>query len=173
MKVVIFRHATRSPSSLGDPSLNEEGKKQAQLIASSVFPSGSLPLPTQIISSPKRRAMETFLPLSYSAHLPLTVNQGLDERGHHESLKTFTLRIKHFLSQLETLDQSSLPSSPPSCIYVCSHLDWIEEFLMLIPSDLSDTELSSPWSPATFKSFKIVDSIWSLIDSGVIEPYGD
>lgn len=164
MKLVFLRHATRSPQSPGDASLNVLGKVQAENLTRLLKPQGPLPPPTQLLASPKRRAQETLTPLSLLTQIPLLKEDVLDERKHGETLTSFESRVKGFLQNLNILADSTPETSP--CLYICSHLDWLETAMVLLDSDLNGHDLSFSWATCEFRVFRRHDGIWSLIGSG-------
>lgn len=158
MEVLIFRHAERDNSGDSNPDLSPRGLKQAQGLSELALRQ-DLPRPQRLICSPKKRAQSTFTALSQSAQIPLAIQDALDERLPNESMPEFKNRIQTFLNGL------ALKSS--SVIYICSHMDWLEEALCLIPSD---TDLLSPqfqvWPPGKYLHFHVEDKIWHFLNSG-------
>lgn len=154
----MFRHAERDNSGDSNPDLSPRGRKQAEVLSELALKQ-HLPLPLRLMCSPKKRAQSTFSVLSENAKVPLSIQDALDERLPEESLPQFKSRIQTFLSEL-TLKSSSV-------IYICSHMDWLEEALILIPSD---TDLLSPsfqtWPPGKFLHFHIEDKIWHFLKAG-------
>jgi broad specificity phosphatase PhoE len=165
MKVVLIRHATRETQGLGDCSLNAAGKSQAENLASKwVSPHGPLPLPTRLIASPKKRARETLKPLGLGSRVDVETDARLDERHQNETAAEFEARVKSVIAELSRPNAQARES----CIYLCSHLDWIEAFLIHVPSDLSEQEAYAGWSTAEFRVFRIDEGLWSLKQSGAI-----
>lgn len=158
MEVFVFRHAERDNSGDFNPDLSPRGHKQAQVLSELALRQ-HLPHPQRLICSPKKRAQNTFAVLSQKTQVPLTIQDALDERHPEESLTQFKARIQTFLNEL------ALKSS--SVIYICSHMDWLEEALILIPSD---TDLLSPsfqtWPPGKYLHFHLEDKIWHFLKSG-------
>src|ERR1700733_8478059 len=116
MQVILLRHATRNTHELGDPPLNVVGLAQAQALID------QLPVPTLILSSPKRRARETLAPLSRFLDLPIVVDERINERQREESQKVFETRVQDLLASLSAREKK--------CILICSHLDWLETAFM-------------------------------------------
>jgi phosphohistidine phosphatase SixA len=165
MKVVLIRHATRAAQGLGDCPLNAVGKSQAENLATQwVSPLGPLPPPTRLIASPKKRAQETLKPLSLGARVDLETDPRLDERHQNETATEFETRVKSVIGDLSGPDTQARES----CIYLCSHLDWIEAFLIHVPAGLSEQEAYAGWSAAEFRVFRIDNGFWSLKQSGAI-----
>lgn len=164
MKIVLFRHATRSAHGLGDSPLSAEGLAQAENLPSFLAPNGPLPKPTHLFCSPKQRARQTLAPLSQKENLELAIDPRLDERHQNESGLDFETRILDLLKDVEALSEAH----PEPCVYLCSHLDWLEAVLVLIPSDLSDLEIAGSWSTAEFRIFKIQAGVWTLKSGGGI-----
>jgi broad specificity phosphatase PhoE len=161
-KFVLFRHAHKESWS-DDPELSEKGHRQAILIAEKVHRNG-LPHPGRLLSSPKKRAQQTFVPLEEEFQIPLIIEPQLDERNHHETGKEFETRIKNFL-------QFQLPHYSEACVYLCTHLDWLEVFSLIAPlkNDIASEILHLP--PAHYYYFSITpgDRPWELIKRGGIK----
>lgn len=181
MKVVLFRHATRSIQGLGDCPLSAEGLAQAENIPAFLTPQGPLPKPTHLFCSPKKRAQQTLQPLAENQALPLKIDPRLDERHQNESGADFETRIRSLIEDVASLSHRSLSGeaadapalssadSAEACVYLCSHLDWLETALVLLDSDLSDLEIASGWATAEFRIFRVQeDGLWALKSGGGI-----
>jgi broad specificity phosphatase PhoE len=168
MKVVLLRHGTRASQDFGDSPLSPVGHKQAEDLAERVQSLSDLPRPTLLLCSPKRRARETLQPLSDSAQLgmelALTIDARIDERHQAETGREFESRLK------EVLDEVSNKSE--DCIYICSHLDWLELAMVLIPSNMSELEKALSWSTAEYRIFKVEHGLWNFKLRGSIAPRG-
>lgn len=167
MKMLLIRHATRSLHGLGDVSLNPQGQRQAEYLAELVS-QGLLPTPSHLISSPKKRARETFASLSLSSQIPVTIDERLDERRQNESAQDFEARVRSFLEDLTP--NGSMAPKYKGCAMICSHLDWLELAMVLLPSTLSDTEMAATWSNAEYRLFRYNDGLWELMGGGIAEP---
>lgn len=163
MKVVLLRHATRSLREMEDPGLTADGHAQANGLARRVIDTSDLPKPKRLIASPKRRAIETLRPLHFLADVPLHVDGRLDERQPHESGHTFEGRILEVINDLSDMEESY---AEDDAVYLCSHLDWLEAILPLLPSDLSDFEIQASWSTCQYRIFTVKEGIWSLESHG-------
>ncbi|MGZ3744901.1 MAG: histidine phosphatase family protein [Pseudobdellovibrionaceae bacterium] len=156
MKVYLFRHGQKESFPFEDPDLTSFGHQQAIQLAN-LIRSGDLCKGTHFLSSPRLRAQSTFKPAAELCGSPLQVTAALDQRTAYESAEVFRSRIQHLLN--------SLPEnfSEKDVVYLCSHHDWIEESLSLIPAD---TDLLSPpywsWRPAQYMYFEVVDGLWTL-----------
>ena len=159
----MLRHGARSPHDFGDSSLNADGRAQAEALARAISPQGPLPAPTALASSPKRRAKETLAPLAAALQLRLTVDQRLDERHQNETMKEFEARIRALLDELAS-------GGRDTCVYLCSHLDWLELALALLPSDLRDTDVN--WTNCEYRVFRWQDDLWSLVSNGTVKAGG-
>ncbi len=165
MYVVFFRHATRdtlAPNAIAgadqhDQHLNETGRRQALELVELVQPKGPLPKPTHLYCSPKKRARETMQPLATTYQTRLSAEPELDERGDRETHASLTKRVRKWIGNI----QFSMAAS--DAIYVCSHYDWLAEALVIIPSNLSELEQNTSFSPAEFRVFEIRDGIWYLV----------
>jgi broad specificity phosphatase PhoE len=165
MKLVIFRHASRSPFGAGD-SLSSVGLAQAEDLAQA-----KLPEPTHIFVSPKKRAQQTLAPLAQVTGLAPTIDRRLDERRQNESMPDFEARVRSFLAEMESLARNS-SADTSLCAFACSHLDWLELAMILLPSDLSEREMSLSWATAEYKIFEFADGLWLSQACGVIPPRG-
>lgn len=166
MKLIMLRHAARSPHDVGDSGLNAYGRAQAFQLPQSLNPQGPLPPPSLMISSPKKRTRETLLPLAARLGLTLSIDKGLDERRQNETAREFQERVHSVLEGL-TRNLSVTPALRETCILMCSHLDWLEAAIAVLPSDLADAEHLN-WSNCEFRIFKWQGGIWCLAGHGVI-----
>jgi broad specificity phosphatase PhoE len=157
MQILLFRHAERENTGLENPPLSVRGQHQAQAIKSGVS-KGTLPHPSRLYVSPKIRTHQTFGPAAEWTRLELQLTPELDERQNSESASQFAARVRRFLSFLE---------KQTGVIYVCTHLDWIEEALIAIPSpeDLS-AEKFQAWAPAQYIEFDLQEGLWLVLKSG-------
>ncbi len=157
MKLGLFRHGEKESEWTPDPLLNLQGQQQAKILKDSVE-RGVLPKPTRLIVSPKIRAILTFSPLARSLNLALEKAEKLDERTNNEDASQFRKRI---ISTIE-----SFSSESDEVVFLCSHLDWIEEFSNLVAcdSDLHQVPEFS-WSPGAYLIFDI-EVIWHLTQKG-------
>lgn len=164
MKLVLLRHATRSPYENDGDSLSRAGLAQAEDLITHLAPQGSLPAPTRLLVSPKRRAKETLQPLSEAIQLQLEIDPRLDERHSFESGKVFEERVRSIL------DDTVENASEDETIYLCSHSDWLEMALMVLPHDLSDLDASYGFSPCEYRVFRRHDGIMKSKMRGHVAP---
>lgn len=152
MQVLIFRHAERMHAHSDDPPLSPKGQKQAHGLPS-LIEQFQFPTPSKIICSPKVRAIQTMEPLAEKLNIPLQIQNDLNERQNSEHADVFSKRIKRFIDYIE--NQSGI-------IFLVSHLDWIEEALIQIPSDTNlNTAKYQTWPPGQSIEFEIVDGLWT------------
>lgn len=159
LSIWIFRHGRRQTFA-ENPNLNEEGQRQAQDLLLSVSEK-KIPKPTEILTSPLRRAVQTFDLLAESLDLPLTQWSSLRQRTSNESAQAFTERVEeaiHILSQ--KIGQT---------VFICSHHDWIEECMIRIPSSMPSEKLTDGWCPGHYKFFNIKNGLWELEGSGELK----
>ena len=95
MRLILVRHGRPNeidPATPGDPSLNEDGRRQARAVARLLAGEGI----TRIIASPMRRALETAQPLADGVGLGVDIVPGWAEadRGAHRYRSTETLRAE-------------------------------------------------------------------------------
>lgn len=154
MLVYIFRHAHKSSTPWDNPPLSSVGFEQADRLVEDID-NARIPQPTRLFCSPKIRAVQSFQPLSQNQGLELNVHTSLDERQPHESAEIFKNRVSEFLRDLDRADWQK------ESIFICSHLDWIEEALILIPS--SDDLLGlHQWNPISYAGFTVQEGLWKL-----------
>jgi phosphohistidine phosphatase SixA len=143
-----------------EPRLTERGQEQAHKLARSCH-SGLLVRPQALWSSPRRRAIATLQPTSQVLGLTLNAAVGLDERQDSENAAQFRSRIEKLINEVSLLNERS--PSPPSVLFLCTHYDWIEESLSLIPSDTDLTQgFFHRWPPGQFMDFHIQNHLWHL-----------
>ena len=160
MQILLFRHAERENTGIENPPLSARGQKQAMQIRT-LIEKKSLPNPGRIFVSPKIRTQQTLFPLAELAKVEMQMTPELDERQTSESSSQMTGRVRRFLSFLERQN---------GVLYVCTHLDWIEEALIAVPSpqDLL-AEKFQAWAPAQFIEFDIQEGLWHLQKTGRVE----
>jgi broad specificity phosphatase PhoE len=154
MHVILLRHATRSPLHPADGGLSEAGRRQAADLVDRLNPSGPLLHPTVLIASPKRRAQETLAPLSSYCGIQINLNENVDERRDAETGLQFQARVRAWVK--ETVSKYGTND----VLFVCSHLDWLEEVLRVAPSNLTALEIERPFAPCEARAFEIRDGIW-------------
>lgn len=161
MNFILFRHAEKNSELVQDASLSPLGFNQARNLASLVQ-NKKLPKPTHMFCSPKKRTRETLSFLSEQTKIKITASPLLDLRNNIESRKDFRLRVQEFLVafQLDVPDNTS----PPPTVYVCTHQDWVEEFMTIIESsdDMSHPKYSD-WPSGQFIHFSKTE-LWHFVD---------
>lgn len=164
MKVYLFRHGQKDSLPFEDPDLTSFGHQQANKLAD-LIRNGSLLKGTQFLASPRKRAQSTLSPAAILCNRDLQIVSDLDQRTTFENSDLFRARIQQLLGSLEKKFSSE------DVIYLCSHHDWIEESLSVIPSD---TDLLDPrywsWRPAQYMHFEVVDGLWLLKTFNKVEP---
>src|SRR3954466_14660365 len=84
MRLVLFRHAERANSGVENPPLSSRGEEQSlQLIK--LVEENKIESPQKLISSPKLRARQTFLPLAKKRAIDILTWDDLDERSSSEN----------------------------------------------------------------------------------------
>jgi broad specificity phosphatase PhoE len=160
MKVILFRHAEKQSGFGEDLTLSSLGTKQAFALKD-LIESGKFPKPDVMYTSPKKRSLETFEPLARAISLPIQKDPNLDEQGKSENVIVFRSRIHQFIDNIE--------SDSKQTIFICTHLDWIEQFATLLSCDTDLHALVNfTWNPAAYMIFDVQD-IWHLIDKGQIK----
>lgn len=164
MNVVLFRHAQKGMTPFDNPHLTIEGFVQADAIASAVAIERKLVAPTEIWVSDKIRTHQTLQPVASHFKISTQQKDELDLRNDHETQQMFHDRV-HAL--IDLLSVTSENDSSLKSIYLCTHYDWIEEAMALIPCDtnLSGYEFSH-WGPAQYAAFSIESGLWKLTSKG-------
>jgi len=150
---VVFRHGEKSLEGF-DPGLSPRGLEQAEKVFQKVK-AGQLPKPTALFVSTKKRSAQTFGPLSANAKIKAQIRAELTERVPGETREKFRLRIQEFLLKL------MLEHKETDVIYLCTHSDWIDEFLTMIECD-SDLSRCHYWPSAQHMVFDKKE-IWHLL----------
>ena len=159
MQIFLFRHAERENTGTENPPLSSRGHGQAQELAQQLRKK-NFPAAQKIFVSPKIRTHQTFIPFADAIGIELTMTPELDERQNSETGSQFTTRVRRFLSFLERQN---------GVIFVCTHLDWIEEAMIAIPSETDLlSEKYQAWSPAQFLEFDIQEGLWHVLRAGRI-----
>lgn len=119
--LVVIRHAHRNKTSdpETDNGLSKKGKQQAKRIQKYIIRAFAKTKPL-ILSSPKKRCIETVQPLAKAYRLSVESSDLLDEaRNLQCNVDTFLLAWKKNNSNLT---------------FICSHGDWIQVFLKKVLS---------------------------------------
>lgn len=155
MKLILFRHAEKSSDKSYDPPLSSYGQLQAKKLAQEIF-SKKLPKPHAFYVSSRVRTHQTFGEAAQMAGLKLKTSTLLDERQVNEKPADFRRRIQELLVTLQ------LDYPGKECIYLCTHFDWIEEFLSVIEcsTDLMSVQYHS-WAPAQWMLLEKTE-LWDL-----------
>jgi phosphohistidine phosphatase SixA len=162
MKIYIFRHAQKEFSFSNDPELSAEGHSQASQLLTQIL-NKSLPAPTQLWASPKKRTHSTLSPLSKHLGLSIKTSNALNEHQSRESTQDFHRRIEEVLHSVTT---PAKPDSPDQIIFMCSHYDWLLEAMNLIESniDLSQSKFAD-WEPCQYVGFEVdKDGIFNFLE---------
>jgi broad specificity phosphatase PhoE len=156
MNVYLFRHGQKGSEPSRDPDLTLFGHQQARKLAQLVG-AGSLSRGTHFLASPRLRAQSTLTPAASLCESRLEIVADLDQREGYEDSTAFRARIRAFLTGLEK------KFAPGDVVYLCTHHDWIEEALALIPADRDLLESSYwTWSPAQYMHFEVTGGLWQL-----------
>lgn len=184
MLVYIFRHGDRNQQSLMDfsvedtrgppgslhavdaePDLSAMGRNQADYLRTWVE-RGTLPKPSRLWVSPKRRAQNTFLPLSQAQQIPLEIIKELDERSSRENMKDFRERV------IRCLQKAAHTALQKEVLFLCSHYDWLEDAITWIPSSEDLAMDGNPlWAPGAYVGFEIQNDEWILKQKGQLQTW--
>ncbi|HUP58007.1 MAG TPA: phosphoglycerate mutase family protein [Bdellovibrionota bacterium] len=115
--LLIVRHAHRDKSLGGaaDNGLSAKGRKQSSRVLERFKEQFASAGSVKVLSSPKRRCMETVQPIAEHLGTKVRVEALLDEGENLE------LRAKKFLQEWK--------KDSPELLVICSHGDWIPCFL--------------------------------------------
>lgn len=163
MSVYLFRHGDRtSRTPDAEPELSGTGLLQADHLRAWVA-RGTLPAPTRLWVSPRHRAQQTFTPLAESLGISLEVLPELDERTPRESAVRFRERVNHLLDRARAVN---------GMLFLCSHFDWLEEAITLIPADEDLAANAGPlWAPGSFVGFDTEDDLWHVRQKGQLQTW--
>lgn len=150
-RVIFLRHGERN-FGIGDADLNAEGLRQADAISLNADLLGVKTL----LSSPKKRTIQTITPLAKKLGLSISTENQLDQRSHQESPIQFETRIQFFINQLE-----SKKFTDP--ILICTHSDWLQIAISGLYSNLYNPQSESLFSCAEYKIFIFENKIWNFI----------
>jgi broad specificity phosphatase PhoE len=164
MQMMLLRHAERENTGVSNPSLSPHGQRQAQALCQKIQ-NGELPRPTHLWTSPKNRARQTLQKISSALSLELQVIDSLDERQSSENFAQFQTRIRRFFQSVER----QAKENPGGVLYCCTHLDWLEEALPLVPTLEDFSRDGMAWAPAQYLGFEIRDEFWTVAQTGRIE----
>lgn len=154
MKIYLFRHGEKVLAFHQNPELSPAGTAQALSLVEKVQ-SSELPRPTQLWASPKLRAQQSFLPLAARLDLPLQTLSELDERTHDENREHFRRRIQEVLNTFSAQD---------GVLFICTHSDWIEEALTLLPSETDLYEKYPHWHPLQYLGLQTRDELYEPLE---------
>ncbi len=156
MNVYLFRHGQKDSLPIEDPDLTSLGRQQAAQLVE-LMREGDLLKGTQFLTSPRIRAQNTFRFAAKFCKSPLQVTSDLDQRAPSENSNAFRARVQNLL---DTLGEKFTKND---VVYLCSHHDWIEESISMIPAD---TDLLTPvywsWAPAQYMHFEVINGLWIL-----------
>jgi len=148
-QLIIVRHAHRDkPKPLGsgaDNGLSKKGKAQAKEVARFFlkFVKPSSPSAVKLLSSPKKRCVQTLDPLSAKLKCPIEILPALDEQGSSQSGEAFQKKIRTFFDAWEK-------GGNPITI-ICSHGDWIPLALKMLSGTSVDLKKGG-WTQLNFEN---------------------
>lgn len=148
---ILVRHAHRDTDNGRDRDngLSGKGRDQAKAFRDDVL--DLMVKGTVLLSSPKKRCVETLEPLAKKAGLPIEVDKLLDEQDHGESYGALERRIELFVGWVS--------ASEHPVIVACSHGDWIPLFCETAAS------LPRDFKKGEWHAFEVTDKgPWKLIE---------
>lgn len=120
VKLLLVRHAERAATgTMGDEPLSTKGKLQAIEVSYAIKEAFEGSTPT-ILSSPKKRALETAREIALRSLSSVEILPSLEESHSGESPTSFVQRVKTFLVECQNRKWSS-------CVVAVSHSDWLEQ----------------------------------------------
>lgn len=166
MILILLRHGHKGLIPFQDPDLTPKGFDQALDLVTQID-NGILPKPTHCWFSEMIRTKQTLLK-AIEKYQPRALQKSeLNIRSHTETAQIFHARIQKFCHDLV------LKQKLEEVHFICTHYDWIEEFLTLIDADkdLNSFEFSN-WSPGQYFVFEINSSDkndpWKVLTKGVL-----
>lgn len=119
--LILIRHAHRDTSDrAADNGLSDKGRIQAKALVKhylKAYPPGNGAPSLRVISSPKRRCVETVASIAECAEVSLELDSDLEEQRPDKNKGELASRAKHFISRW-------IQSDDPLVI-ACSHGDWL------------------------------------------------
>lgn len=158
MIILFFRHGDRMAGN--DPTLSAIGYKQAANLPQ-FLEQNQISLPDVLWVSPRKRAQESFEILAREKNLPCEIRPELDERTGKESAVTFRQRVQGVINRLPHTQKN---------IFICSHMDWLEEAMTCIPDQGKISLETFVWPVGGFIEFEIVDNLWTSTRQGQVLP---
>lgn len=123
--LILLRHAHRSlKDPAADNGLSKKGKKQAERFRKDFLRVVGREIRPRLLSSPKRRCVETLAPLAKRLGRSVTRDPGLRERDPGETPAAFRARVERFLRGLHR--------RPARWIVLSTHGDWAPLALRLL-----------------------------------------
>lgn len=121
-RLILIRHAHRDTSDRSlDNGLSRKGQRQAGRIVrygeKLILPEDYRKLNGEMVSSPRKRCLETVQDLAKSWKASVNVAKDLDERGETETSAAFMERIHRFLVAWQ--------KNPCHLTIICGHGDWL------------------------------------------------
>ncbi len=178
MIVVLIRHGHKGHMPFQDPELMPQGFDQAIHLAE-LIASHDIPKPTHCWYSDKIRTRQTLSEAILKFNPVCTETKNLSTRANNEPLADFRKKVQDFIATLSQRAQNK----PDEVHFVCTHFDWIEESLTVIPSDQDLNSFQfAHWSPGQFILFEITnelaaktttttekDFLWKFTTKGVLK----
>lgn len=158
MQLYLIRHAEKLPSLHNDPELSPHGLLQAAHIWD-YLKERQLPMPTQIMCSPRVRTQQTLQPLAQGLRLPVQINEALEEKSSLETALEFETRVEKVLSHLK--------ENQIHCL--CTHYDWvIVASQLLLSQKFVHVGVCHHWQPCQIVLFDVKESAGNILDFGVV-----
>lgn len=156
MFVFFFRHGDRLAGN--DSLLSPIGQKQATGLPAFLSESKII-IPAELWVSPKKRARQTFEILASEKNLRCEVVNELDERSSKETAIQFRKRVQAVIDRIPSVDRD---------LFICSHFDWLEEAMVLIPDQGRLQIANFHWPAGGFVGFEVEDENWKSYQQGQV-----
>ena len=153
MVLILLRHAERFSGA--DPDITDRGKAQALHFCRWLQDRVEQGQKVSLYASNKKRTQQTLAPIATALNLDINVEEDLDELKADENNSTFYARTEQALNRCLEKDCDFL--------IACSHIDWLENAVLSLPSDLSAPEQMPLLSPCELHEFHSQNGIWEHI----------
>jgi len=157
MKLIFLRHASRDPHPLHESGLNRVGQQQAADLAAWFSQPANELKPTLLLSSPRKRAQETLKPSAAKLLLEVETRVELDERQDQETGTQFTKRVQTAIENIRLFAQAN------DVVVICTHFDWLETAMSLMPDSDHDAEILSGFATCEKRVFEWRDGEWVYV----------
>jgi len=172
MLVVLIRHGHKGHLPFQDPELTPQGFDQALHLAE-LATSGIIPPPTHCWYSDKIRTRQTLSEVILKFNPVCTETKMLSTRMTTQTQTDFRKNVQDFITLLNQKATAKKADQKIEVHFACTHFDWIEESLSMIPcdQDLNSFQFAN-WSPGQFLIFELakIDLVKTELTKKVVAP---